>query len=101
MKAAYDHVGEIEASKSWCQLLLEDCTGDYRYDRLEYVQGLQTNRVNRQSPSVSPSESEILHEKQSSSSCNLLEQEFLQTENFNSTYFENLVELDELYSLLL
>eukprot|EP00253_Pinus_taeda_P025833 PITA_25833 len=99
-KAADDHVGEIEVSKSWCELLLEDCTGDYRYDRLEYVQGLQTNRVNCQSPSVSPSGSEILEEKQSSSSCNLLEQEFLQTENFISTYFENLVELDELYSIL-
>eukprot|EP00253_Pinus_taeda_P001189 PITA_01189 len=99
MKAADDHVGQIDASKSWCQLLLEDCTGDYRYDRLDYVQGLQSNRVNCQSASVSPSGSEILQEKQSSFSCNLLEQGFLQTENFNSTHFENLVELDKQYSL--
>jgi len=99
LKAADDHVVEIDTSKSWCQLLLEGCTGDFRSDRLELIPGLQAHSINRQSSSLPPSRCEILQEKHSSSYCNLLEQEFLHAGNFNSTYFESLLGLGEQSSL--
>lgn len=83
-----------------------DC---YNYDHLPYThdginpeeeEDMKAADYHVGEPSFSQSGSEILQGKQSSSSCNLLEQEFLRTENFNSAYFESLVELEELSSLL-
>jgi hypothetical protein len=99
LKAADDNVWEIDTSKTWCQLLWENCMGDYPYDRLEFINGLQANGVietdeHQQSPSLSPCRSKILQENQSSSSCNnLVDPAFRHSENFNSTYLESLIEL--------
>jgi len=103
LKAADDHVVEIDTSKSWCQLLLEDCMGDYQNDRLEAINGLQPNPSNgtddrHQSPSPSSSQSIILQENHSS--CNLIEQEFPHSKDFNSSYFDSFLDLGELSNLV-
>nr|AEG80317.1 TT2-like protein [Picea abies] len=103
LKAADDHVVEIDTSKSWCQLLLEDCMGDYQNDRLEAINALQPNPSNgtddrHQSPSPSSSQSIILQENHSF--CNLIDQEFPQSKHFNFSCFDSFIDLGELSILV-
>nr|ANB66412.1 transcription factor MYB29 [Picea abies] len=103
LKAADDHVVEIDTSKSWSQLLLEDCMGDYQNDRLEAINALQPNPSNgtddrHQSPSPSSSQSIILQENHSS--CNLIDQEFPQSKHFNFSCFDSFIDLGELSILV-
>nr|AUF40283.1 R2R3 MYB transcription factor [Larix gmelinii var. olgensis] len=109
LKAA-DQAVEIDTSKSWCQLLLEDCMGNYQHDRLEEIHGFQPNSVLNTSngtddhplfPSTSLSQSIILQENSSSSSyCNLINQDFPHSKDFNSSYFDSFLDLGELSILL-
>lgn len=109
LKATNHHVVEIDTSKSWCQLLLEDCMGDYQYDRLEEISGLQPNSMTNssnvtedqhqpQSPFVS--QTIILQEKHASSSCDLIQQESPHSEDFISSYFGSFLDSGEQSILL-
>jgi len=98
LKTADEHVAEIDTSKSWCQLLFEDCTGDYPYDRLELINGLQANSIMRTDelyhpPSLSPCRNKILQENHASSSGNLVDQACPQSVHFDSTYLDSLIEM--------
>lgn len=108
LKEIDDHAMEIDTSKSWCQLLLEDCMGDSQYDPLEDINGLQpismTNSSNgtddqHQPHSPSLSQSLILEENDSSSSCNLIQQESPRYKDFISSYFCSFLDLGELPTL--
>lgn len=108
MKAAGDHALEIDTSKSWCQLLLEDCMGDYQYDRLETITDLQPNSMistghgiddDHQSPSPSLSRSIILQKNHPSSYCSLFDPEFPNSRDFNFSYFESFLDMGDMGEL--
>ena len=109
LKAADNDVQEIDTSKSWSQLLVEDCMEDYQQDRLEEINGLQPKSMintnngtddHHQFPSPSLSQSIIVQESSSSSYCNLINQEFPHSEDFNCSYFDSFLDLGHLSILL-
>jgi hypothetical protein len=92
LKAADDHVVEIDTSKSWSQLLLEHCMGDYQYDRLQ-PNGMITD-YHHQFPTASLSQSALLQEYDSPS-CDFSDQEFPHSKDFISSYFDSCLDLAE------
>ena len=110
LKAADNDVQEIDTSKSWSQLLVEDCMEDYQQDRLEEINGLQPNSMiintnngtydHHQFPSPSLSQSIIVQENSSSSYCNLINQEFPHSKDFKCSYFDIFLDLGKLSILL-
>lgn len=107
LKALDDHAIEIDTSKSWCQLLLEDCLGDSQYNEMEEVNALQpismTNTSNgtddehqHQPHFPSLCQSIILQENDCSSCCDLIQQECPRYKDFISSYFVSFLDLGEL-----
>lgn len=103
MKAANDHVMEIDASKSRCQLLLEDCIGNDKNDGFEVTDGLQPNSIVR---THNFGIEHHLHDQfcyytnnyeiHSSYPSFFEDQEFPHSKHFHSTSFESLLDLSEL-----
>ena len=110
LKVADNDDEEIDTSKSWSLLMVEDCMEDYQQDRLEEINGLQPNSMiintnngtydHHQFPSPSLSQSIIVQENSSSSYCNLINQEFPHSKDFNCSYFDSFLDLGELSILL-
>jgi hypothetical protein len=107
LKAAADHVVKTDASKSWCQLLLEECIGDDKYDRLDVTDGLQANGI---VGSHSFGIEHHLHAQFYYPTCNyetnssypsfFEDQEFRHSKHFHFPYFESFLDLSELPSFI-
>eukprot|EP00253_Pinus_taeda_P014069 PITA_14069 len=103
LKATNDHAREIDASKSWCQLLLEDCIGNYKNDSFHVTDGLQPNNIVR---THSFGIEHLLHaqfgyythndETHPSYPSIFEEQEFPHSKHFHSTSFESLLDLSDM-----
>jgi len=105
LKAANDHVMEIDVSKSWCQLFLEDCIGNDKNDSFHVTDGLQPNNIVR---THSFGIEHHLHaqfcyytnnyETHSYYPSVFEDQEFPHSKHFHSPSFESLLDLSELPS---
>eukprot|EP00253_Pinus_taeda_P002499 PITA_02499 len=97
LRAADDNVVEIDTSKSWLQLLLEDCMGEYHYNLLQ--PNIMTNTkcgtdYDNQFPSPTLGR-DILLQENGASSCNFFDQEFPHSKEFISPYSDNCLDLGE------
>eukprot|EP00253_Pinus_taeda_P025832 PITA_25832 len=102
LKVEDDRVVEIDTSKSWCQILLEDCMGDSQYVRWEAVDELQqssnirtSNATDDPHNSTSPSVSRGIISTENYSSRNLFDHEFSHTKDFTFSYLDSFLDLNE------